>query len=156
MTDTTAASVGPAADLRQDLAPVLGRGVRVVQLEADGALLLELGGPRPVARGNRGPFLWVYAPWRVETDTEVLATCAEELAASVRVLDDQVLTGADVEVPSLSATFFFADGLRLRTFSVTDTDVQWELYLRGRWVRTAGPAWAWTLHRDTDETEPRR
>lgn len=88
--------------------------------------------------------VWVYcSAWRIETGTSVVASSEdprETLENAVRVLDGRVLTGVQIEQPSLSTVFTFDDGTVLRTFTIFTAGYEhWMVYLPGGEVITAGP-----------------
>jgi hypothetical protein len=72
----------------------------------------------------------------------------ERLQGAVRYLDGRELSLVRMEQPSLSAAFYFDDGIVLRTFSIYSADHEhWMLYLPDGNVFTAGPGTSWSLGR---------
>jgi hypothetical protein len=90
------------------------------------------------------------AAWRIETPDTVLAASGadrEEMLKGVAALDGKVLAGSDVEPPSMSATFFFADGTRLRLFTTSQRRDQWLLFRPDEMIRVADADYSWKLKR---------
>ncbi|MCL2091346.1 MAG: hypothetical protein FWH11_09035 [Micrococcales bacterium] len=141
----------PAADLRGDLAGAIGLQAWGVELGYGSFLLLSFGEHDQAAPWRGEWHLWVYCTfWRIETDEMVYAACEQErerLVDLVRVLEGRTLVGTDVEVPSLSLTLYFSEGLRLHTFSFKADDGadHWMLFLPDGNVRVAGPGPTWAI-----------
>lgn len=130
------------------LAAAYGQRVWGTALGIGSFLTLEIGAQRPpreLKGGAHGAFhLWIYCTaWRIETAGSVIASSEdprEELESAVTVLDGHTLRNAEVQWPSLSASFYFDGGLVLRTFSLFTADYDhWLFYQPDGTVLTAGP-----------------
>jgi hypothetical protein len=138
------------------LAAAYGQRVWGSALGHGSFLTLELGAVRAAGEPGRGPrgvfHLWIYcAAWRIETAAEMIA-CSEDprerLQSVVTVLDGHTLRAAQVQWPSLSASFHFDGGLVLRTFTLTTAEYEhWFFYQPDETVLTAGPGSAVSFSR---------
>lgn len=166
----------PAADLRADLTGAFGLpvwGSRMSGFGIGSIFMLEIGQPRLVHNTPRMQLWWGQwhlgvhmATWRIETPDAVLAASGadrEEMKRGVAALDGKVLVDSGVEAPSMSATFFFADGTRLRLFTASRDRDQWRLFRPDEMIRVVGTDYSWALKRpdepwsdDTDRLEGRR
>ena len=144
----SAPAIGPAADLRADLTgafglPAWGPGVALAP-----SFRISFGQPDPF-HPLRGQWcLRVYSAWRIETPGTVLGAAGydhESIERAVTALVGRSLVGADVELPSLSAAFYFSDDVRLVTFSYSHDHRHWILFRPDRTVRLAGPDGFWAL-----------
>ncbi|MCL2453971.1 MAG: hypothetical protein FWD18_01520 [Micrococcales bacterium] len=111
------------------------------------SIALNFGLPLPdKARRGQWRLSTYYAAWRIETPHAVLAgseDSREEMENGVATLEGKVLLDSAVETPSLSAIFFFADEIRLRTFCYTREEDHWALFRPDGMVRVAGSGYAW-------------
>ncbi|MFI7542212.1 hypothetical protein [Actinoplanes sp. NPDC049599] len=138
------------------LASAYGEKVWGTTLGVGSFLTLELGAQRPAREPTGRPHgtfhLWVYcSAWRIETTQQIIASsedAREKLEPAVKVLDGHTLHNAEVQWPSLSATFHFDGGLVLRTFSIFSAEYDhWLFYLPDEHVLTAGPGSTVTFSR---------
>lgn len=142
----------PAADLRGDLTGAFGLpvwGARMSSLGVGSIFMLELGQP-DIANPRHGQWhLWVnMAAWRIETPKAVLVASGsdhDEMEREVVALDGKILVGSDAESPSLSAALLFADGTRLRLFTVSRDREQWLLFRPDGMIRIADANYSWKL-----------
>jgi hypothetical protein len=145
-------AINPLAEVEAKLAAATGKPAWGTALGIGSFLTVEFGEKVTPAEGKtHGEYhLWVYcSAWRIETPTEIVASSEdprEVLEPTVKFLDGRTLSGIHLEPPSLSSTFTFDDGARLRTFSIFTKDFDhWMFYLPSGEVFTAGPgaAWSW-------------
>lgn len=141
--------VDPAADLHADLDGAFGLPAWGSRLRVGTSMALNFGQPLP-DKTQRGQWRLSirYAAWRIETPDAVLAgseDTREEMERAIAMLDGKVLIDADIDLPSLSATFFFADSTRLRTFCHSRDDDHWVLFRPDGKARVIGPNYSWTL-----------
>ncbi|MCL2850377.1 MAG: hypothetical protein FWE61_10080 [Micrococcales bacterium] len=149
-------TTGPAADLRSDLAGAFGLPLWGSRLCDGYSFVTNIGEPRPDRpRMGQWHLNVVFAFWRLETPDRVLVANFhdrdEKMKQGIATLDGKVLVGADVETPSMSATFFFGDGTRLRLFNASRNFDQWALVRPDAMVRDAGPDYSWELMELDDE-----
>lgn len=154
-------AIDPTADLRADLTGAIGLQAWGAGLGVGSSFALNLGQPN-LSRPRWGQWRLRVSrtAWRIETPTSVL-TASEyshgEIDAAVTTLDGKVLVDADVELPSLSAVFSFADGTQVKTFSVDADGDHWRLFRPDGLVRIAGPDGFWVLRSsDSPSTDRRR
>ncbi|WP_117214663.1 hypothetical protein [Allorhizocola rhizosphaerae] len=147
-------TINPLADVQAKLALATGKVAWGTALGVGSFLTVEFGERVEQAKGKvHGEFhLWVYcSAWRIETPAEIVASSEdprEFLEPTVRSLDGRTLSDIQLDMPSLSSTFAFSDGTRLRTFSIFSKDFDhWMFYLPGGEVFTAGPGSTWSLGR---------
>ncbi len=149
MNNPSAPAAGPGVDLRADLSEAFGLPLWGSRLCAEYSFVTNIGEQRPHRpRMGQWHLNVLFAFWRLETPDSVLVANfhdRHEMERGVAALDGKVLIGADVEFPSLSATFFFGDGTRLRLFTVSRHVDQWALVRPDGQVRDAGPGYSWAL-----------
>ncbi len=156
MNSISGSLAGPAVDLRADLSGAFGSPVWGSRLGPGSSLRLNLGqahqGNPKFGQWYGEWHLWIsFAAWRIETPGSVLGACEDrrdDMERAVLALDGKVLVDCDVDLPSLSPIFCFADGTSLRTFlhySREDGGEQWTLSRPDRMVRVVGPGYSWNL-----------
>ncbi|MCL2848582.1 MAG: hypothetical protein FWE61_00885 [Micrococcales bacterium] len=158
MSISSALPTGPTAELREDLDGAFRLPVWGSKLGLGSSLRLNFGqahmGDPRFGQWYGAWHLWIYfAAWRIETPGSVLGACEdsrEEMERAIVSLDGKVLSECDVDIPSLSPTFHFSDGTRLRTFTHYNMEgggEQWMLFRRDGMVRVVGPGYSWNLQR---------
>src|SRR5215211_7238300 len=115
-------TINPLAEVEAKLALATGKTAWAATLGVGSFLTVEFGERVEQEKGKvHGEFhLWIYcSAWRIETPSQIVASSEdprEVLEPIVSYLDGRTLSSIQLDLPSMSSTFVFSDGTRLRTF----------------------------------------